>query len=56
MIADEKFIKMIRDIHTYKSPNPYMWPEPPSLKKCFCLAVSLCSVMVIVASLISKVM
>jgi hypothetical protein len=54
MIADKKTIKTIRDVYTYKSPNPYMYTEGVSLKKCFYLAVSLCSVMVIVASFIAS--
>ncbi len=56
MFDNNKTIKMIRDVYTYKSPNPYMYSEGVSLKKCFYLAVSLCSVIVIVAGIISKIM
>lgn len=32
------------------------WPKGPSLKKCFCFAVSFCSVIVILAGIIARIM
>ena len=53
MIANDKTMKMIKD--AYAMDNLPTWPESPSMKKCFCLAVSLCSVMVILASIIAMI-
>lgn len=52
MIANEKTIKMLRDVYIHD--NLVTWPESSSMKKCFCWAVSLCSVMVILVSIIAS--
>ena len=52
MITNDKTMKMIRD--AYARDNLPTWPEPLPLKKALCWAVSFCSVMVIVASIIAS--